>query len=123
MQRDRLYFQKCLFKYFVNRELFCTLGVIKIVYMETLSQIMKRLSLEGYVGNNPNDELKLLNPSDWIIDEIHRFEGNTNPEDNSILYAISKRDHSLKTMLVNSYGVDSDQKVHDFIKNLNLEKV
>ncbi len=91
--------------------------------METLSQIMKRLSLEGYVGNIPNDELELLNPSDWIIDEIHRFEGNTNPEDHSILYAISKRDHSLKTMLVNSYGVDSDQKVHDFIKNLNPEKV
>ncbi|MBL7984140.1 MAG: phosphoribosylpyrophosphate synthetase, partial [Flavobacteriales bacterium] len=41
------------------------------------------------------------------IDEFHRFEGNSDPEDRSIVYAISSARHQLKGILVNAYGPDA----------------
>lgn len=91
-------------------------------YRKTLAQVMNQLKEEGYNDNIPTDELKSLNPSDWVIDDTHRFEGNSNPADNSILYAISKKDKSQKMMLINAYGVDADKNMNDFIEKLNSIK-
>lgn len=90
-------------------------------YRETLSQVMNQLKEKGYNGNIPTDELNTLNPSEWVIDDIHRFEGNSNPADNSILYAISKKEGTQKMMLINAYGVDTEKNVTDFIENLNTK--
>lgn len=89
---------------------------------KTLSQVMTQLNEEGYDSNIPNEEIKLLNPEKWKIDNFHRFEGETNPGDNSILYAISKKDESSKTLLINAYGADSDNEINDFIDTLNATK-
>ncbi|GGD36181.1 phosphoribosylpyrophosphate synthetase [Flavobacterium orientale] len=83
--------------------------------MDTLSEVMNRLNQEGYRGNIHIEDLKLLRPSDWVIDDIFRFEGFTNPSDNSILYAISKKDGSQKTLLVNAYGMDSEEEINSFV--------
>ena len=87
-------------------------------YRATLSQVMNQLKEKGYNGNLTDEDIKQLNPLEWVIDEIHRFEGNTNPADNSILYAISKKDHTLKTLLINAYGVDAESWVSNFIAKL-----
>lgn len=85
---------------------------------ETLSQVMNRLTTEGYKGNIPIADITRLDPSQWIIDDIQRFEGNTNPSDNSILYAISRKDGTQKTLLINAYGMDSESEISHFVKKL-----
>lgn len=45
-----------------------------------------------------------FHPSDFTIDEFYRFEGESNPDDNSIVYAISSNE-GLKGTLVDAYGV------------------
>lgn len=87
-------------------------------YRETLSQVMNLLKDKGYNDNIPPDELKKLNPAEWVIDGIHRFEGKSNPSDNSILYAISRKDGSQKTLLISAYGVDAEKNVNGFIEQL-----
>ncbi len=89
---------------------------------KTLSQVTNQLSKEGYDANIPNDEIKLLNPSEWEIDNFHRFEGETNPGDNSILYAISKKDGSRRIMLISAYGADSDLEINEFVDSMNSTK-
>lgn len=89
---------------------------------KTLSQVMNQLNEEGYDANIPNDEIKLLNPAEWEIDDFHRFEGETNPGDNSILYAISKKDGSRRIMLISAYGADSEVEINEFIENMNPTK-
>lgn len=69
---------------------------------------MNLLKEKGYNGNLTDEEIKQLNPLEWVIDEIHRFEGNTNLADNTILYAISKKDDSQKLVVVNAYRVDAE---------------
>jgi hypothetical protein len=48
-----------------------------------------------------------LAPNEFDIDEVYRFEGMNDPDDNSVLYAISSH-HGQKGVLVNAYGVDAD---------------
>ena len=45
-----------------------------------------------------------LKPEEFTIDEYYRFEGASDPDENSIVYAISSN-RGLKGVLVNAYGV------------------
>lgn len=44
-----------------------------------------------------------LNPEEFNVDEVYRFEGDSNPDDNTILYAISSST-GVRGTLVDSYG-------------------
>lgn len=79
---------------------------------DTLSQAVNDLQARGYT-----DELTLANecvicngretslhPDEFTIDEFHRFEGDSNPSDESIVYAISSEQHQVKGILVNAFG-------------------
>lgn len=45
-----------------------------------------------------------LHPEDFEVDEVHRFEGMSSTDDNSILYAISSK-KGVKGILIDAYGV------------------
>jgi hypothetical protein len=79
---------------------------------DTLAQAVNDLQARGYtdelvlhdecvVCNGNNTALK---PEDFNIDEFHRFEGDSNPSDESIVYAISSQKHRVKGILVNAFG-------------------
>ncbi len=61
-----------------------------------------------------------LNPSDFLIDEYHRFEGDSNPDDNSIIYAISSKDGSVKGTLVDAYGMYSESVTDEMVAKLKI---
>ena len=44
-----------------------------------------------------------ISPGDCHVDEVHRFEENSNPGDNAVLYAISST-NGVKGTLVDAYG-------------------
>ena len=95
--------------------------------MTTLSQVLNILKEEGYtVDFNLDDtclicrgnELK-LHPEDFVVDRHYRFEGDTDPGDSSVLYAISSKTHGIKGTLVNGYGLYSDPMSAEMIKKLD----
>lgn len=49
-----------------------------------------------------------LYPEDFVIDEVHRFEGDTDPGDENVLFAISSDKYNIKGLLVNAFGMYSD---------------
>lgn len=63
-----------------------------------------------------------LSPSDFQIDKVYRFEGASNPEDESILYAISSTKFNMKGTLVNGYGISSDETFSKLIEKLQPNK-
>ena len=77
---------------------------------DTLSQIINRLRLQGYTEdlNRHDDNTLWLDPDAYKIDEIFRFEGPSNPADESILYALSSVKYGIKGVLVNGYGPAAD---------------
>lgn len=93
----------------------------------TLSQTINALNKEGYLLDfNIKDQCIVCNsktlklsPKDFEIDKVFRFEGDTNPEDQSILYAISSLKFDVKGLLVNGYGISADTEVDELITKLN----
>lgn len=93
-------------------------------YEPTLVEILEKLRKEGYTMdfNIKFDSLicedTCLRPQDFEVDQTFRFEGNTNPSDEAILYAISSTSGDLKGVLVNSYGVYADDMTEALINKL-----
>jgi hypothetical protein len=65
----------------------------------------------------------ILSPDDFQIDNVYRFEGASDPEDQSILYAISSTRFDIKGILVNGYGISSDETSSKLIEKLQTNKV
>lgn len=65
---------------------------------ETLSEMMNQLSLQGYcIDLNTHQMMIHGDPTAFTVDSVYRFEGPTDPGDESILYAISSRKHIAHT--------------------------
>lgn len=60
-----------------------------------------------------------LSPDDFEIDNFYRFEGDTDPGDSMILYAISSRNNNLKGLVLNAYGLYSNNASSAIVKKLN----
>jgi hypothetical protein len=60
----------------------------------------------------------VLSPDDFTIDKVYRFEGATNPEDESIVYAISSTKSDIKGFLVNGYGTSADEASAKLVEKL-----
>lgn len=83
---------------------------------DTLVQAINALRLQGYVTdfNLAENCLKYENEKHSIfhdefeIDKFFRFEGSSNPDDCSILYAISSAKYGVRGILVNAYSIYSD---------------
>ena len=59
-----------------------------------------------------------LSPEDFQIDKTYRFEGDSDPDYQSILYAISSPKFGIKGLLVNGYGISADEASSKLIAKL-----
>ncbi|MFD2907749.1 phosphoribosylpyrophosphate synthetase [Flavobacterium ardleyense] len=59
-----------------------------------------------------------LSPEEFEIDEIHRFEGDSDPGDEMIVYGISSTIHGMKGIVVNAYGLYSDPNTYKIVSRL-----
>jgi len=84
------------------------------------------LGLEGDIIEDKNDKIQ-MGADDFEIDEFYRFEGESNPSDMSIVYAISSPKNNLKGVLIDAYGTYSEDnasaihaKLHHYHVSTNL---
>ena len=84
--------------------------------MTTVSEVLNKLKEDGYtVDFNLNDSCLMchgnslkISPEEFVVDKHYRFEGQSDPGDEAIVYAISSAKHHIKGTLVNGYGISSD---------------
>ena len=92
----------------------------------TLTEAMEGLSAQGYVeGFNlkqdcieSHEHKYQIQHHEFEIDKFFRFEGETDPADEAILYAVSSKRYSLKGLLVTAYGIYSEPLVDEMMKKL-----
>jgi hypothetical protein len=60
-----------------------------------------------------------LSPDDFEIDDFYKFEGDGNPGDEMIVYAISSKSKNLKGIVVNAYGMYANNASSAIVKKLN----
>ena len=89
---------------------------------EAVSDLQKRGYTEDFVPHEKGilhvDKNYSLNPDDFKIDEVHRFEGETDPADETIVYAISSLHDDSRGILVNAYGMYSESWSNEMIAKL-----
>lgn len=95
--------------------------------MSTLSARVNQAVIDGYTesfkvegkgltGSSSADQ-KYYGPAEVRIDNFYRFEGYSDPNDNAILYLIQTTDGRMG-MLVDSYGAYADNKLSEYIKEV-----
>ena len=60
-------------------------------------------------------------PSDLQIIKMHRFEGESDPGDNSIVYAVECSDGQ-KGIIIAAYGMYGSAQINNFMKNVGFTK-
>ena len=102
----------------------------EVPWMKSLSSCINKMKEDGYKedfqvdkkGLTTFSEEKFYSPENVRIVNFYRFEGSSDPGDNSILYVIETDDGN-KGTLVDAYGAYSDSDVSKFIVDVNeIEK-
>ncbi len=101
--------------------------------MLTLSQVMEKLAKRGITDEfrmNEDGEMKLNeNPENYLPQDLkilktYRFEGDSNPDDNAVLY-VAEAYNGSKGMIIDSYGAESNypgDKFDNFIRDIPVEE-
>ena len=94
---------------------------------ETVSEAINGLKERGYTLDFNLEENELfclepslkLHPEAFHIHEVHRFDNNTDPDDEAILFAIESNDGH-KGVLLNSYGAKNDIAAGVLVQKLKI---
>ena len=95
---------------------------------DTSSEAINALVSTGYDHNfNLKNEVLYchtndtsLQPDEFQIDEVFRFEGETNPDDEVVVYAISSPVTNVKGVLVNAYGIYAEGVSAQLVEKLKI---
>ncbi len=99
-------------------------------FMSSLEACMNKLEGLGYTDQYKVEKGKLLinltnkkkyKPKDVKAANFYRFEGVSDPDDTSILYAIETSD-GRKGTLVDAYGMYSDDDTGEFLNQIEIIK-
>lgn len=101
----------------------------RLTNMTDLEKCMHKLETEGFTDQYKVEKGKLCDltnnkkykPADVKAVNFYRFEGISNPDDMSILYAIETSD-GRKGTLVDAYGFYSDDETGEFINQIEINK-
>ncbi len=95
--------------------------------METLREAIARLERDGYEAvfrARPTGFLEVKNdhiyaPEDLVVDELVRFEGESDPDDEAVLFALRTRDGRVRGTFVATYGPLADPISGELIQRLH----
>lgn len=100
--------------------------------LTTLSQVMEKLRMKG-IDNEivMNDQQQMVSeklgktyqPEDLLIFKTFRFEGASDPDDNSALYVLEDKDGDI-AYIIDAYGVYTNNptpEFGDFLKKIKVE--
>jgi hypothetical protein len=95
-------------------------------HYDNLIDAIKNLRIQGYVEDFNlkqnclecrNSEYKIFH-NEFSIDKSFRFESNSDPDEESIIYAISADSYQLKGILINGYGTSSETLTNEMLDKL-----
>ena len=95
---------------------------------DTVVGALSGLKAKGYTVNFNiafdklicSDNKTVLNPHEFEIVEVYRFEGNTNPADEDVVYAVESINGNIKGVITSAFGLYADAASTEMIKKLSM---
>ena len=102
---------------------------MKVKPYKTMTEALEDLKQRGFTAdfellNNvvrAVDSGKTFKADDLMIVEHHRFEGASDPDDMSVVYAIEARDGT-RGILVDAFGVYANPDLGAFLMNVRMRE-
>jgi len=96
---------------------------------DTVVAALNGLKAKGYTTNFNiafdklmcTENKTCLNPGEFEIVEVHRFEGNSNPEDEDVVYAVESLNGDIKGVITSAYGLYADSASAEMIRKLSMQ--
>ena len=97
---------------------------------DTVTEALKDLKQKGYTIDFNiafdkiicSDNKICLNPHEFEIVEVYRFEGDTNPDDEDVVYAIESKDGKTKGTMTSAFGTYAESISSDMIRKLSMHQ-
>lgn len=97
---------------------------------DTVVAALNGLKARGYTVNfniafdklTCSDNNICLNPDEFEIVEMHRFEGNSNPADEDVVYAVESKSRDIKGVISSAFGVYADAASTAMLQKLTIQK-
>ncbi|MFP4060900.1 MAG: phosphoribosylpyrophosphate synthetase [Bacteroidota bacterium] len=95
-------------------------------HLDSLSEVMNNLREKGYNTDfyfkkgklQSSESGKFYSPDQVKISDTFRFEGDSNPDDSSILYAIIVPETGEMGLLADAYGVSSNEDLNEYMQKV-----
>jgi hypothetical protein len=68
-----------------------------------------------------NNGKESLSPDEFTIDYLFRFEGDTDPGDEDVVYGITSETKNIKGVLISAFGMYADSISTEMIKKLSTQ--
>lgn len=99
-----------------------------MISYDTVTEAVKGLKERGFTidFNIAFDKLicsqnkHCLQPDEFEIVEIHRFEGDSNPDDEDVVYAVEAKEGTLKGVITSAFGPYADPVSTSIIQKLSI---
>jgi hypothetical protein len=97
---------------------------------DTVTEAVKGLKERGYTIDFNiafdklicSDNKICLQPDEFEIVESHRFEGDSNPDDEDVVYAVESKDGNVKGVITSAFGLYADPVSNRIIQKLSMNK-
>ncbi len=95
---------------------------------ESLIDALADLRKKGYVEDFESESSSIycgaldmrLYPEEFTVEEVHRFEEDSNPGDNAVLYAISSSE-GIKGTVIDGFGAYAENMSFDMARKLQVQ--
>jgi hypothetical protein len=95
---------------------------------DTVTGTLKDLKARGYTVDFNiafdkiicMDDKICLNPDEFEIVEVFRFEGDSNPSDEDVVYAVESKDGLTKGTITSAFGMYADSVSAALIQKLSM---
>lgn len=103
--------------------------MMSVNQFDTLTEALTDLNKRGFTysfeivenGARCIETGEMFEPEYIIIEEYHRFEGESNPDDMSVVYAI-QTSNGLKGTFIDAYGAYSSSHTGSFLKKVKFHE-
>ena len=95
---------------------------------DTVTEAVKGLKERGYTKDFNLRENCIIcdeekyHPEDFEIVEVYRYEGDSDPADEAVVYAVESKKGD-RGVLVSGYGISADEMTSELAKKLSMRRV
>ncbi|HWC53517.1 MAG TPA: hypothetical protein VG676_08050 [Chitinophagaceae bacterium] len=99
-----------------------------MITYDTITAAIRGLKERGYTKDFNLEENCLIchedkyHPADFEIDEFHRFEGDSDPADEAVVYGIRSKT-GIKGVLVSGYGASAVGLGAEMARKLSIRRI